>query len=112
MDAGLVIAFPDHMTASCFQSYVDHPSQKLPFSENQVTELEPEELARLYVKYTMLALLQGDAMRFERNSVREMYEPVTTEFQDIINPTTPEWIQSELDENSTRCKMEPKSFGE
>ena len=79
------------------------------------TELEPEELAELYVTYTMLALLQARALRDESDEdIDAMYEPwerVAADFPSS-NPTTPEAIQSELDENATLCNLEPKSFDE
>jgi hypothetical protein len=99
-------------------SVQDHPSQKLSFSENRVTELDPKELAQLYVKYSMLYILQLHGLRYERDRVKDRYEPwgrVATEFPedcDNINPTTPEEIQSELHDYSTRCKLEPKSLDE
>jgi len=86
---------------------------ELPSSSNKRKELD--ELAQSYVKYMMLAELQADAMhKLDPKEMNAAQSRVVAKEQYVIklNPTTLEGIQSELDESSTQCKMEPKSFDE
>jgi hypothetical protein len=96
---------------------VQVPSEE-PRPSNKIKDLEPEDLAQLYAKYTLLtqslayAMRRLDPQEMDAARIRVTAEPPTPRDLDILNPAIPEEDQLELEENAELCEIEPKSFDE